>query len=798
MPKEIRNEETKTPLSFRITQLFENQKSTALITAKNIEIKIETNFFLRVFTEDELIATRNGIDIESHNKDTNPLFQQYICIYDYLFNMKKIFQVLYNYGYSSLSCENDLKEIFSNETFSISETAMKKYNNFINLAKLYGNKIPNNLKSSQTITIGNYCFSLPSKPPFMTLDNIRYFGHLISSARSGNDASFDELNRQINYLFPTIEYFINKEHLNQLNDDSLLASLEIFNEIFSINKRRKILPVFSKNDEIFNSLKNLQNRFLVTNIQILQVKYPVHTYHLIKPISDFFGFNFYQILWCNQSTNFNNFIIDLESSRNSFTNDIFLIVHPEFLNKNEENNFTDFVKSQISPFPDKNSPKIIVLTAIHNLISLSEHENENYLLSVSPNEVIKYHDATINYLVDTPFRVIYSDQSGDGKTNYIKNLCGKKNYVFIDDEEPDIKSYFNPQEEKIVLFSLNRQTFVDNVIFWDQLYCGYIFKIFLRPTLPPYIPKFDLNEKIIYYIEIPSSYKIHNHNESIGDCLIDFPIPLIEECFIKIDPSKQNCYDSSYIEKNELIVNNQKYTDFYRAAKFMHTFSLEENNKSDFPRFFSFIYSKIFRGETVPYISLRLFSYVESYIRKMIIRYGNNSFDDFHKSLFYTLVLYSSIFIYNLEPCVEGNPNNKKVVSFLCMICDNLLNNKNSNESKVTFYTNRQEKDFIPSLYQNVEIRKHLSNKKLNGIKILFIQNIDKNDQIDMFTRVASQISTDETFLMTVCLCKIADIFLTSTEERKYRIFIDEMTNLIYKKDEITNIFQFFYNLNNE
>lgn len=428
--------------------------------------------------------------------------------------------------------------------------------------------------------------------------------------------------------------------------------------------------------EIMSGIR-LDEKLEIDRTHVIRVKNPSHAMHVFWPC--FYLANtkkgkaqresqcvfFYQILACNEKTDFLQFIQDvklLETPKESGIHDVvFAIFLPEFLNDGQYDYFLQFLRARLVPIPDKEVPRMLIITSdtfpgdASYFTDLTVNDSRRY-----EEQIALFRNVSAYLHKNKIFLLVTSDVPGGGKTEAIKSkwLANSNSFrsCFVSSEHQSIPDLSEP-----VHMQFSREVLTHGNEFWQTM---------LLLTQLGYA--FDITGKICLW------------NARDDDLHIVFESPrVVSESEAKIAVANNFPFSVQYFERTSArssvpvhqIQDDSGKIPWNQVCKLAR--DLSDNTRStdlDLKEFIAFVYHE-FSGEPLnDLISKRTLAYVQSYLSEYLHLF-NMSVQTIPKFRGSDRDVYQAIFLVMLtaSACYQYKELEFSSVGFVTVLVENLF-----------------------------------------------------------------------------------------------------------------------------
>ena len=590
----------------------------------------------------------------------------------------------------------------------------------------------------------------PARPPFLSVENLISLSELRLESE-------EEFKIVLKRMFPNCfdEIWLERElaKMKQMvfTHDVVLITALIMHLLIQNSLNAKASQTIyavknAKGDDMGAYLTRLiPNRIESDRTQIIKTKSPSHAIHafwpsvvaILKEQKEQNHLLFYQTLLCNQSTDFMQYIRDIEFlttlGGSSVLEQLFVVLLPEFLNDGQYESFVQYVRSRLVPIPDAKLPKLLIITS-DPFAGRSPYVTDLEGKETGQND---YHDRICllrevsDYLVSSRIEshLVMSELPGDGKTRFIREKYGAPcpHSVYINSEHQTI-----PPLEGTTHFQFSKEVLSHGIEFWERILMlsrsGWVFD---SKGNISFIPSGG-GDKVTCIFESPRVFsKRYRTKEHYAN---DFPFPCKTENVTKIDHKYPSQEPVSLDQCLSLFQN------------------IKENCELECVQDYLDAVGRLFWDKEIC-ISNRTLSYVRSYLVKYasIFAVSGNTFD----GLGYVLLLTASAFYHYKELReVSGKGSDE---GFVTVLVNNLFCDEEKYQKKPVIVTTKSMK----SIFNLKEMSAELQDRVQQSLDVLSRGNILK---------VMESITCQEDRSVVECL--ISDVFCTS---KQYKMHFGEM-----------------------
>ncbi|KAK8872073.1 hypothetical protein M9Y10_007831 [Tritrichomonas musculus] len=698
-----------------------------------------TTTYKRMITFDELASLSSAIDLLPE-KDNN-IYDNYKNCYEEAKKFQKELQKLYKYG---------KKFVYEGHKFF----------------DLIG-KDRNILKDVENLHqhISNICKEAEfNKPPFLTTDNLLYFGSLIQKKEN------KKIREIVRHMFPfhdnLVENAIEEAQKKEYIIDPVKSSIQMFSYIYKYIAQEVKYPKNNVTNMSHNEFDNkfellqqdLQLYFSKKTFLVIKVKKPVETFHVLSIISTLLYNNpvrvpyFFDNFFCFEDSNIESYFNDLEDNIYQMQTQYSFIIHPELLSSHNMNILKDKIVSRLTPIPNMNLQKYVVITTSNVFDEYGKLPEDikdektvftlgEIVMKVNANILREYAFKKKQLAFD--IRIIQSLKAGEGKTMLInsqieeiikkdKSKYRVHHHFIVDSNQPiPIESFkSNGNDVKnIIHFQFSDEIMKKGIKFWSYLYQLHFYGFFLPANKEPVSIQFD---KTIIFFEIP---QLQKNNKSTNKYplrdLSDFPIPVSKKK-IDIEDTKLENHKNSRI-----FIGNKDKNQYYISGIECVLDQLTNKKSSDvnLDKYIREIFSKFFNPakDKVLVMNFRKLGFIEKYLHKYTKLYINSLPGEQNEinikqfvPFFYALTV-TAFYAYDCLPRKKSYATDEekfkdktgKGISFLTV--DNLFNAHTSCfEKKIHFYTTKSQDEFFKAF------KGKFNNTNFNDFTITFSYS-DKN-----------------------------------------------------------------------
>ncbi|KAK8895651.1 hypothetical protein M9Y10_024121 [Tritrichomonas musculus] len=703
-----------------------------------------TTTYKRMITFDELVSLYSAIDLlPDKNLD---IYEKYQKSFLKAKEFQKEIQRLYKFGKKFVYEGHKFFELIGKD-----ETILK------------------NLYNLDQYTSHIYEDKDIKYPPFLTIDNLLYFGSLIQKREN------EKIKEIVGHMFPhhddLVEEAIIEAQKKEYIIDPVNSAIRLFSYIYNTIAPEIKYPknkIFNLDHSVFenkfeNLQRNLQIYFSKQTFLVIKVSKPVETFHVLSVLSTLLHDDlhhtpyFFENFFCFEDSNIESYFSDLEHNGYDIQAQFSFIIHPELLSSQNKNILKEKIVSRMTPIPKMILQKFVVITSSNDFDEFGKLPEDitddktifklgEIIMKVNTKLIREYANRNKQLYFD--IRLLQSLKAGKGKTMLInsqieeilkkeKNKFQVYHHFIVDSNQPiPIESFDNHGDDvkNIIHFQFSDEIMKKGIKFWSYLYQLHFHGFFLPTKKEPV--SIQLNKTIIFF-EIPQLQKNYKSiDEYPLQDLGDFPIPISSSSKdknpIKIKDTKLENYESSR-NFNGNKNNNQYYNlgiecvlDKLTDPK-SHDLNLDKYIHEIFKRFFKPTNDEIIviNFRKLGFIERYLHKYTKLYINSLPINEKKININQF-TAFFYTLTV-ASFYAYDCLPrkktyaTEEEELEDKTGKGLTFLTVDNLFNDHTSSlEKKIHFYTTKSTKEFFEAFENDC------FNSKLNDFTITFSYS-DKN-----------------------------------------------------------------------
>jgi hypothetical protein len=330
---------------------------------------------------------------------------------------------------------------------------------------------------------------------------------------------------------------LRKFGLSRKADDPFLLGLELAK--YFIDKTDWATPLVAvPSTRLFAHLRRwCEKRKVDNNLLFVKVERPGHVFHPILPfwnaLQNNCAISSKNLFFCRRENGFakslKRFQRPTPFRRQSQSNDILFIVHPENLYEEEMFLLKEFVVSRFSDIHNKSLPLVVVITSLE---CLYEGFSGDIVYSISDDDICHFCDFTgtnrkqVIGAVLSEFYLSYSNTAGAGKSkqiqDYIKRRGGDSSATRI---FCDLTMASLPDFEEFDHFhlDLSPELFDNEFRFFDELWTLSIFGSFIKPDGSTVA----LSERKTIYFEVPTLTRNQLPDQKLRR--EDFPIAICDD-----------------------------------------------------------------------------------------------------------------------------------------------------------------------------------------------------------------------------------------------------------------------------
>lgn len=277
-----------------------------------------TTTYKRMITFDELVSLYSAIDLlPDKNLD---IYEKYQKSFLKAKEFQKEIQRLYKFGKKFVYEGHKFFELIGKD-----ETILK------------------NLYNLDQYTSHIYEDKDIKYPPFLTIDNLLYFGSLIQKREN------EKIKEIVGHMFPhhddLVEEAIIEAQKKEYIIDPVNSAIRLFSYIYNTIAPEIKYPknkIFNLDHSVFenkfeNLQRNLQIYFSKQTFLVIKVSKPVETFHVLSVLSTLLHDDlhhtpyFFENFFCFEDSNIESYFSDLEHNGYDIQAQFSFIIHPELL-----------------------------------------------------------------------------------------------------------------------------------------------------------------------------------------------------------------------------------------------------------------------------------------------------------------------------------------------------------------------------------------------------------------------------------------------------------------------------------